>query len=1027
MDDKLPFDFPKVDFKVNIPPLKKLNFRAEVNKSQSSKGEMTEKQKQLVEQINSQIDESYYNWERSKDGYEFSLPESQFQLDNKMEIIDFQLPNMHEICEHKKLNSTQLSSIWEKAEFEVASSMANINHVWKLSPFLISGNKHRTDIFRKIVAAGLYLLCRIPRFFKKPTESEILSYYNLPLNIWAGFLSIISFFINVLDITVGTKSMIMNRNYNSALIEELEKRRCSGLKSLNFPETWIIEDYLQLFPMPDSQTHPNLTQEELKKLQKEVAAKNKVIQAQQQSIERVCALIENQWTDYHKQEVDNFEDVEEDEYNLLVKQVDSNKYDVTLKYFEKVNSLDSKLKQAFLNKIKAFKVIDIELHNYNSRLADQTATIVQSLKQKHPYLSRVGFWLDEQLAHQVEALKKIAIQEMQKKILDSIMALGDSENASLYRKSLELKQMLSDNVQTIGADLEKKLAQPDLTFQVYRRIYPPYEITSSGSGSTKRYWFTYYKTKEITSKQKCFRVWADLVRFGYWTVDLTYYAFRYALSGQFGLKGFVYWKTYYRDYSCNFETGEVKNDVDKVDPVIVKFRKVLEGIRNSRQDFEAAPDTGFFGKNMARIFNLLGCYLIRFTLVGVGFVLIIHPVLNILGLVICLTVSVTSCFWVMLLIVLRNLFRYLIYDFEALHYEYFHRLEGRVRGFFYNVKHPRSVFPIIQLLADALYRGFFRIFLVCALTVIFPIIAVLLFAIAVISFYLKWIWDFLVFHILITFFAKVPQRDTNIAKRIAGPGVSRNFFCNLSIDDAIILIQSLLEKIQLIKLTNQVTKIINTPFQFNLTAMENVLGQFIKNKSGLYVGLDTLNKTSSQLLQDLHSQTWTRQNQLPSLKANPEGFKIKFFDEELEMIKNICLQILKSNLKELKIDDYIWEHYSIARGKYKLLMCRILRDAFSSDTIFQSIEDADQQIVLKEDSKSLEKKAKIVSRIIEGEVNLTKFKPTFKPKLVQKAIYFSDVGLRSTVEYCTRPDCQRQEFSNLVFNQRVESEGSSQL
>jgi hypothetical protein len=38
-------------------------------------------------------------------------------------------------------------------------------------------------------------------------------------------------------------------------------------------------------------------------------------------------------------------------------------------------------------------------------------------------------------------------------------------------------------------------------------------------------------------------------------------------------------------------------------PVLAVFSTVLEGVKKSRDNFEALPDRGLFGKNFSRYFN----------------------------------------------------------------------------------------------------------------------------------------------------------------------------------------------------------------------------------------------------------------------------------------------------------------------------------------------------------------------------------------------------------------------------------------
>lgn len=78
-------------------------------------------------------------------------------------------------------------------------------------------------------------------------------------------------------------------------------------------------------------------------------------------------------------------------------------------------------------------------------------------------------------------------------------------------------------------------------------------------------------------------------------------------------------------------------------------------MRDSRNSFENAPDTGFFGKNCARICNLLEVYIFRFLIVGVVFVIILMPITIICNFVISLILAITAFAWIPICLLSRYL------------------------------------------------------------------------------------------------------------------------------------------------------------------------------------------------------------------------------------------------------------------------------------------------------------------------------------------------------------------------------------
>lgn len=79
-------------------------------------------------------------------------------------------------------------------------------------------------------------------------------------------------------------------------------------------------------------------------------------------------------------------------------------------------------------------------------------------------------------------------------------------------------------------------------------------------------------------------------------------------------------------------------------------------MRDSRNEFENAPDTGFFGKNCARICNLCEVYIFRFLIVGVLIVIIIIPIIIIINFVVSLTLAITAFAWIPIFLIFWYIF-----------------------------------------------------------------------------------------------------------------------------------------------------------------------------------------------------------------------------------------------------------------------------------------------------------------------------------------------------------------------------------
>lgn len=102
-----------------------------------------------------------------------------------------------------------------------------------------------------------------------------------------------------------------------------------------------------------------------------------------------------------------------------------------------------------------------------------------------------------------------------------------------------------------------------------------------------------------------------------------FWLFANAISGPIGLRALVGISNFHPDVEIDSRTGIVSQSYYSVTPVLGRFIRVWDGMMKSRQNFESAPDNGFFGKNIARMWNYFEVYVFRFLLAGILGVLMI--------------------------------------------------------------------------------------------------------------------------------------------------------------------------------------------------------------------------------------------------------------------------------------------------------------------------------------------------------------------------------------------------------------------
>lgn len=161
------------------------------------------------------------------------------------------------------------------------------------------------------------------------------------------------------------------------------------------------------------------------------------------------------------------------------------------------------------------------------------------------------------------------------------------------------------------------------------------------------------------------------------------------------------------------------------------------------------------------------CYVFRFLFVGVFLTLICYPLLIIVASTLTIILVATFWAWIPLAMTVCYLFNILFKQFETSYHDY------RDYGFW-----SRS-FPIIRVILGILKCLLIILFSVINLIVISPVLTFFLFIFSSIQRGFRATID----SILVFSFRRVgrtPSRDTNIAKKISGPGMTKDFYMSIN-------------------------------------------------------------------------------------------------------------------------------------------------------------------------------------------------------------------------------------------------------
>lgn len=152
----------------------------------------------------------------------------------------------------------------------------------------------------------------------------------------------------------------------------------------------------------------------------------------------------------------------------------------------------------------------------------------------------------------------------------------------------------------------------------------------------------------------------------------------------------------------------------------------------------------------------------------------LYPIAIILFSLICLIGVLTAWVWVPMAMALCYLFNIFIFQFEV---------SSTGQGCLI-----RSV-PLLSLLIQIFFALFKIIGPIIFLVLIAPLICLGYFLYLIVQRIVRTIAD-TVMLCLIGCFGRTPSRDSSIAKKISGPGLSRNYFFSIAEQDVYILTQA---------------------------------------------------------------------------------------------------------------------------------------------------------------------------------------------------------------------------------------------
>lgn len=257
---------------------------------------------------------------------------------------------------------------------------------------------------------------------------------------------------------------------------------------------------------------------------------------------------------------------------------------------------------------------------------------------------------------------------------------------------------------------------------------------------------------------------------------------------------------------------------------------------------------------MTRHLNRVWNYFIKGFL-GTLLILFIFPLL-------CISVSLTSIgfaiaapLWIPCVTIVLHIYMMLVYDLDSPSEE----------------RNKYCVF-LEALGWDILIQGIIQPTLAIIVAAIFcPLIAASILVIGSSRYWLRLLWDSMVFHTFIKKCGRIPSSDSFAVKRISGPGLAQEYFFVITTAQALAAFEAKMELEELEAWQKSMEAVINQPQKDFSQFVEACFGPFSAqlSKSGQYRQLE---REGQNLLSSLHEKLEKRKRELqmglqPSVKS----------------------------------------------------------------------------------------------------------------------------------------------------------------
>jgi hypothetical protein len=467
---------------------------------------------------------------------------------------------------------------------------------------------------------------------------------------------------------------------------------------------------------------------------------------------------------------------------------------------------------------------------------------------------------------------------------------------------------------------------PDVTFEMDFRIWRPSKWKKRQS-KDGRWIVDKWMHFKGTSNFFGWRLRNLAVRCGWFIWNGAFWMTANVLKGPYGIRSLFGLKKFQSDKTIDPDDGEIINTGRKYHTWLGRIKALWEYIGTKRNNFKNEPDTGFLGKSIVNPFHWFW-FNVCIGGIGTTVAFLWHPIITTLSTITSTLIGLCAPVWGPILSFAKYIIDMIIYDTDG--------VDG--------------LFPLFyHLIWKILLRGVGQ-FLIADIVILMSFLfGNLMYAWATLRAGCRITYDAIIYGLFIKPFGKVPFDNSWSARLVSGPGLSMEYFYQITPETVQLLAAINLEKKEMNAYVTHENNIIDGP----LRAYTKFLESFAQHGLSIdqqHITIQKMQQTANkykQTLTELVREHWRiiGLDNYDFLNFHNGKCRLTRFDLQIVMdnIASMCEQYYSHRIFPLMDDDKIrkiWIDHKLAPGDWLGLGKHHLQSIFG-DSIFQPIEDID--------------------------------------------------------------------------------------